>query len=54
MQELVDALNGKPLYDNGRYLFLNGLEDYSGGFKLVNFNNEYSGYNLIMTTIVSD
>lgn len=54
MQNLIEILNGEPLSINGNYLFINGKIDYNGGFKLTNFNEEYSGYNLIMTMNVVD
>lgn len=50
-QEAIKALNGISLDgDENNYLFMNGMEDLNASFKLVKFNNEFSGYQLIMNT----
>jgi hypothetical protein len=52
-QSVINCLNGKPLVEDGNYLYLNDEEDYNGEFKLVTFNKEYSGYVLVMSMNIS-
>lgn len=52
-QNIIECLNGKPLNQNGNYLYMNGEEDYGGELKLVTYNKEYSGYILVMTTNIA-
>lgn len=54
-QSIIECLNGATLSpyepatsDNGVQLYINGMEDMSAGFKQISFNNEYSGYQLII------
>lgn len=53
MQEILEKLNGVELGDIG-YLFINKDMDNSGGGSAVNFNSQYSGFQLTMNIMFYD
>ena len=52
LQSFLSAINGQKLSEDNT-VFLNGTQTASANFQLVNYNNEFSGYQVVMASNIT-